>query len=374
MSIISGLGCLERLNSISAVSKSSSILIVRGQESYKASGADKFIASQLDGKVLSVFDNFQVNPTVRDVEAGCVVAEKSEIDAIVGIGGGSVMDMAKLLKACHGQAEAVEEVVIGTLPVAKNSPPLILVPTTAGSGSEATHFAVAYANEQKYSVASEALLPEAVFLDGTLIQSGSQYLRACNVLDAMAQCIESAWAKSSNSNSRKYAFAGLELLLNHLDAFLTTKPDLLACQNMLQAAHFGGRAINITKTTAPHAYSYGFTSKLKVPHGHAVWMTLPSIFEIHLQNSEEVFLDDGTPLVRVLERLAEIIQLNLADPIRLQLNKFMSRVGVKSDFSSVGADRKSMRRDLANAVNVERLKNNPIELTDSNIDSIFALN
>ena len=71
---------------------------------------------------------------------------------------------------------------------------MIAVPTTAGSGSEVTHFAVVYVGTEKYSLASQHLLPDAVILDGALVQSGSRYLKTCSVLDAMAQAVESYWA------------------------------------------------------------------------------------------------------------------------------------------------------------------------------------
>ena len=218
--------------------------------------------------------------------------------------------------------------------------PIIAVPTTAGSGSEATHFAVVYIGTDKYSLAAEFLLPTAVILDGSLTISGSKYQKTCNVLDAMAQAIESAWATRSTKESLEYSLESIELGWSTLKDFIkqSCKPEV--AQKMITASNLAGKAINISKTTAPHAWSYGFTSFFDIPHGHAIWLTLPAIFEAHLRAKKSSVNDPRGKkhLSSIMNLLTEKLNLRKDQDTELQLNDFLSDIGVESKMENLGVD------------------------------------
>ena len=146
------------------------------------------------------------------------------------------------------------------------------MPTTAGSGAETTSNAVIYINKLKYSVESQLLLPD-YFLINQLIFKNPTKLKSSSGFDAMSQAIESLLSLKSNSKSVIYAKKSLILTNKKLFKFCK-KPTFLNSNNMLLAANLSGKAINISKTTAPHAVSYPFTSIYGINHGHAVSLTL----------------------------------------------------------------------------------------------------
>ncbi|RZV43158.1 MAG: iron-containing alcohol dehydrogenase, partial [Acidimicrobiales bacterium] len=257
------------------------ILLVTGRGSFEACGAKAILDTELDDYQVTRFYDFEINPKLEDAVHGAKLAIESEIDLILAVGGGSPMDIAKLIKAFMPDVENSEKIAKGNIAVTPSSIPLITVPTTAGSGSEATHFAVVYIGKDKYSLASPDLSPQAYILDGQLLRSASPYQRAVNGLDAMAQALEGAWAVNSTKESRRRSYKALALLVKSLPTMVKSDtPSYL--QNVLLAAHLAGQVINTTKTTAAHAFSYAFSSYHDVPHGHAVWMTLPAIFSKHL--------------------------------------------------------------------------------------------
>jgi len=178
---------------------------------------------------------------------------------MVAIGGGSVIDLAKLL-----------------LHHMRVRPRFVAVPTTAGSGSEATPFAVAYEDGEKISVASPALLPDWALLDPGLLSGQTAFQRAVSGMDALAQAIESIWSLHATEASRALAGEAIRLLLQHLPAFVEGREE--AGRAVLEAAHGAGKAIAMTRTTGPHALSYYLTSRHGIPHGQAVAFFLPLFF------------------------------------------------------------------------------------------------
>jgi len=349
-------------------------LFVTGKRSYKACGAKSIIDSMLNSKDYVTFNDFSVNPKLEDGVKGAKLALEHNIDLIIAIGGGSVIDMAKLIKAFIPSLQSAEEIVRGNQVVKPSGIPFIAIPTTAGSGSEATHFAVAYINKDKFSLASPYLLPEKTILDGRLLRSASSYQRAINGLDALAQAIEGCWAVNSTKESRAMSLQAIKLLASQLPKIISdTKADDL--QIVMQAANMAGQVINVTKTTAPHA----FTSYHGVPHGHAVWLTLPAIFELHvnasLETSNHTITDPRGQkhLYDVMTAILEALNIT-ADQPKQYLQGFIRKLGVEPNMEVLGASTEQSRGFAASCVNVERLNNNPVLIDNNAIQLIFNLN
>ena len=361
-------GSLSRLAEFKSLYDKKRIFLVRGRQSFETSGAKQVCEQLLQSQQVVQFMDFEVNPKIQDAIKGAELAKENAIDVILSIGGGSVLDTAKLIKAFYLASGNEVALVKGQEQVVDPSIPIIAVPTTAGSGSEATHFAVVYIDSDKYSLASECLLPDAVVLDGSLVQSGSKYLKICNALDAMAQAIESFWAVGATAQSREFALCGLELGWKIFPEFISEQcPDAIA-QQMIEAANQAGKAINVSKTTAAHAWSYAFTSLKGIPHGHAVWLTLPMIFEQHYVRSR-----DSDPEFRLkMDQLCQVLDLDQMVEKSSQLRKYLSGFGILYDFADLKTD-VSERRYLSSSVNIERMKNNPVSFDDEEINQIFEL-
>lgn len=332
---ITGIGSLSKLSEIRAKFDAKTVMLVTGKASYAACGADIIVDAALHNDNVVQFSDFDVNPKIEDAERGVALAIEAGVDLILGIGGGSVMDMAKLIKAFYSAPEKSKELAKGELPMTDPGIPMILVPTTAGSGSEATHFAVVYIGLDKYSLASPYLIPNDVILDGSLIASATPYQMACNGLDALAQAIESAWAAGSTEESRKYSFRAVSLCLEYLQDVLASRTTDSALQGMMEASNLAGKAINISKTTAAHAWSYAITSHYNVPHGHAVWLTLPSIFELHATACTDAVNDPRgmNHFSNIMRELMTICGISAAENSKAHLKSFLKSINVESEIS-----------------------------------------
>lgn len=349
------------------------ILCVTGQASFSLSGAEAFLDPFLQRYQVNRFSDFDVNPKFDDALRGADFARRAKIDVILAIGGGSVIDMAKLIKVFLADPDHAAEYVDGTRLFAETGIPLIAIPTTAGSGSEATHFAVVYRNGQKYSLAAPALLPNVQILDGGLIASNSVHQKTIQALDAAAQAIESYWARGSTDESRSFATQALQLLWPNFDA-LVRSDDPADLDKLIMASNFAGRAINLSKTTAAHAFSYAFTSHFAVPHGHAVWLTLPQIFDIHQNATPDIMynINEFSDFQSRMKDLRDLLGLP-SGPAQPYLRNWLGQLGIEPNMAQIQGITTAARRELSDQVNQERLRNNPVRFTDNHIENIFSL-
>lgn len=373
MSSITGLGSLSQLPNILQDVNSGKILIVTGKNSFQACGASSHFPTILQGRAAVYFRDFDINPKIEDAIRGAEFAVEHGITAIVAIGGGSVIDIAKLIKALFNRSSSAEEIITGSLPVLDPGLPLIAIPTTAGSGSEATHFAVAYIGKEKYSIADQCLLPVHHILDGSLTLSASPEQRASNVLDAISQAIESVWAVGATDLSRKFALEALRLGLKSFRPYVLEKENLHSAQLMLEAAHLSGIAINISKTTSAHAWSYGISNRYGVPHGVAVWYTLPKIFKVHAERTLGYRDADGHRLYSVISDLKHVLGMKTSTDILEYFQALLSSIGVSADLTMDLGLSHQERIEISQAVNKSRMANNPVEFTQAEINWIFNL-
>ena len=375
MQRITGLNSLTKLPELLLPYHHSRVLLVTGKASYVASGAQQVAETALKDMDVFHFNDFEINPKIEDAIRGADLARRKGVDLILAIGGGSVLDMAKLIKAFYANPDASESLAKGKTPVTDPDIPLIALPTTAGSGSEATHFAVVYIGSEKFSLAAPCLLPDHVILDGALLASATPYQKACNILDALAQAIESAWAVGSTNESRDIAFHAIDLITQHAHAMVRPDADPASLQGLSAAANLAGQAINISKTTAAHAWSYGITGQYGIPHGHAVWLTLPMIFQIHAQASDQQITDPRGPahLHEIMARLMQTLSINRTDQCCAVLRGFMEDLTVQHDLEKLGANTVQKRDTLSQLANMQRMSNNPVRLNSQNIKDIFRI-
>merc|ERR1719460_2257749 len=246
-------------------------LLVRDTPAWKLTGAAEKIKFDIGaGGDAVVFDDVTPNPTLDTMRARGEVARANGCKSIVAFGGGTAIDTAKGAAWCLGGG--------GSTPADKPPPgvatmlPLVAISTTAGTGSETTHFAVTWANNKKFSLADPRLRPQIAVVDPWLHRSIPPSVTAATGLDALCQSLESIWSCGCTADSRIDATKGARLALDHLETAVNN-PTPASRQAMAAAAYLGGAAINTSKTTAAHALSYALTSDYKVPHGFAVALT-----------------------------------------------------------------------------------------------------
>jgi alcohol dehydrogenase class IV len=265
-----GCGKLSALKQIIKEKSVKKILLVTGNYSYHQSEAKDKIQSYLHSVEISRFCEFSVNPKIDEAKKGIALIRSFEPDLILAIGGGSVIDMAKLINTlavnCDNDNDNVRFVRDGKKNINKGKT-LIAVPTTAGTGSEATHFAVAYINGKKYSIAHQCLLPDYVIIDPTLTYHMPKTVAASSGIDALSQAIESYWAINSTTKSKAYAEKSIKIILPNIIKAVCNK-DIQSMNAMALGSNLSGKAINISKTTAAHAMSYSISALINISHWH----------------------------------------------------------------------------------------------------------
>lgn len=348
---------------------SQKIFLVVDEYSYKLSGAEAFVENTICNNISVAFSDFNPNPQIRDLRKGIAVFKNGDYDIIVAIGGGSVLDMAKLISIFTHQDYNLEKILRDQTLINNTKTPLLAIPTTAGTGAEATAFAVLYVDKVKYSVAAESILPNYIYLSPEFSLSAPSYLTACTGLDAFCQAIESVWSVNSTKESKEYAYEAVDLVWNNLRKAVVNN-DENAKALMQEAAFLAGKAINISKTTAPHALSYAFTSYYHIPHGHAVSLSLAYFFEFNYGISNIDCIDKrGSNYVKArIYKLLEIMEID-SQNIQETLVSFFNSLGVNTNISTLIPNFNS---DLIiRNVNIERLKNNPREITPQVITDFF---
>lgn len=247
-------------------------------------------------------------------------------DLIIACGGGRIMDAAKLLIAEQKWKR----------------PFFIAIPTTAGSGSEATPFAVAYENKKKISVEAPELRPDIAILNPVLTVSLSPLQKAQSGIDAYVQAIESLWNIHATNESRVFAGEALELVQKNLLPFIEGNRD--AAKQMLWGSYLGGSAIATTRTTGCHALSYYLTAQHDVPHGQAVALFLP-LFFLYNQHQIPDIIYKKTGAENALEAFE-------------RTKSFLKQCGLATDFASLNIE---VDVDaLLDSVNEQRFANNPV--------------
>ncbi|MCP4447832.1 MAG: phosphonoacetaldehyde reductase [Myxococcales bacterium] len=375
-SVAVGRRAAEELAPLLARHKTSRLLLVTGKSSYQLSGAEAALAPLLGGLDVAHFSDFSPNPTLEEVEAGVAIWRSQKPDLVLVVGGGSALDLAKMINGLAASRESARDLLTGVVSLEGSSVPCIAVPTTSGSGAETTHFAAVYVDGKKYSVTHESLRPTYCILDASLTHSLPSYLTAATGMDALAQAIESYWSVRSTAESRRHSAEAIELcapaLGNWGEASVSTAPTPAAREALMQGSHLAGKAIDIARTTAPHALSYVLTTDFGVTHGHAVALTLGSVFSFNAQASESASIEVASlaALQQTMGELSVLLKCPDGEATAARLKAMMKACGLQTQLRDVGVTRSDLPRLVA-SVNPQRLKNNPRTLSSEDLGVIL---
>ena len=304
------------------------------------------------------FSDFSPNPLYDEICKGVELFKKEKCDGILAIGGGSAMDTAKCVKAFSQMSD--HELYLKQ-PFQETKIPLIAVPTTAGTGSESTRFAVCYYQGEKQSVTDDTLIPNYALLDARNLKSLPLYQKKCTMLDALCQGIESWWSVHATDQSREISRKAVISIVSSMQEYLNGNSQAL--EKMMLASNLAGQAINITQTTAAHAMSYKLTSTYKLPHGRAAFACLPYVWEYMLGACE-----DKPKLQTVFCDIAK--SLGCSTPVEaVCFLKKLNKELFKNE--KIAASVKDVPL-LAASVNPTRLKNNPVALSNEILIKLYS--
>jgi len=365
---------LRNLKQIIEKINAKKILLLTGKKSYSTSAAKTKLEPFLRSLKVDRFSDFEINPKIEDVYAGVSLALKKNPDLIIAIGGGTVIDMAKLINILSSQKEHsfINIIKNSSLINNKGLSPLVAIPTTSGTGSEATHFAVVYVEKSKYSLAHKFMLPDYVIVDSSLANKMPKNIAASTAIDALSQAIESYWSVGSTTESQQYAWQSIEIILASIEKAVIEK-DADSKDSMSLAANLSGKAINISKTTAAHAISYPISTYFNVPHGHAVGLLLGCFFEIN-SDFELHGINDYRGSSYLTNTMLQLLKLfGASDPLDCKSlwYKMMNDIGLETNMSKLGICSSDDIDLILDNVNLERLNNNPVVVNEETLKNIL---
>jgi len=325
-----------------------------------------------NGFEVTVFDGVEPDPKATTVLGAVEIAKGNNTACVVGFGGGSSMDVAKVvaLLACSNQL--IEE-AYGVNQATGTRLPLVLVPTTAGTGSEVTAVSIlTTGTEEKKGIVSPIILPDVALLDASLTVGLPPHITAATGVDAMVHAIEAYTSKSANNNpiSKMLAVQALDLLGANIRRAVSDGTDTAARQNMLLGSMLAGQAFANSPVAAVHALAYPVGSLFHVPHGLSNALVLAEVMRFNAPNCAQayaelaphVFADINTNhstediTHTFIERL---VQLN----VDLGLEKGLRQVGITtSDLDRLSSDAMNQTRLLVN---------NPREVTPEDARKIY---
>lgn len=291
------------------------------------------------------FGDFTPNhPNSGEIARGVEAFSGSGCDCILAVGGGSAVDTAKCIKL-----------------YSKSRCELTAVPTTAGTGSENTRFAVMYIDNVKQSITDDSILPDNVVYVPETLATLSPYMKKASLLDAVCHAVESSWSKRATDESREYSAEALDLILPNVSRFLEN--DSGVYEKMLAGAGLAGKAINITTTTAAHAMCYKLSEIYSLQHGHAAGLCLSAVWPYLAEKNTSEGLSSW------LEQLELIFEKYYPGGKTGPGSGYMEFLGALGFENPVF--RKEDTEVLAESVNPERLGNFPVAITKDEIKELY---
>ena len=320
------------------------------------------------------FSAFQANPRLEEVEAGIDAYSAFQGDSILAVGGRSALDTAKCIKLFAGLSKEQSYL---EQEFRENDIPLLVHPTTAGTGSESTPFAVIYKGGEKCSVEHESIYPKYRIEDARSLRSLPLYQKKVTLLDALSHAMEAIWSKYSNEDSRAYGQKAISLILTNYKAYLSLEnkndakvqgkassaedPSQSVLESIAEAANLAGKAIAVTKTTAGHALSYKLGSLYQLPHGLATAMVNRALYPFMCREKSRMIHPEN------LLFLAKCFLAETEEEGAKRYLEILEDLEIIPTLSVKAGD----LENLVAAVNPERLSNHPIALREEDIRLLY---
>tara|TARA_B110000503_G_scaffold7544_1_gene10278 strand:- start:142 stop:1245 length:1104 start_codon:yes stop_codon:yes gene_type:complete len=345
------------------------IFVLCGKKSFVTSGAEIFFKELLNNKETKLFYKSSELPVLEELIKIINKIKSFKPDLILAIGGGAVIDYAKIANVVDIRDDLADLIVNYSYPFKKKYTKLAVIPTTAGSGAEVTSNAVIYVNGIKHSFESELLLPDNFFLIPEFVMSAPNKVKASAGFDAIAQALESLVSKKSNSQSVEYASKSLKVSVNSYISFLNN-PNLKNATEMSIASNLAGKAISISKTTAPHAASYPFTSLFNISHGHAVGLFFENFFKFNYDNLERS--ETSFDLRKRFDLIFDLFDVKNINDFSSKIQSLKNKAKLEDNLLKLDVDINKNLEKIIGGINLLRLGNNPVKIVVKDIIEIIS--
>ncbi len=367
--VYSGLGSVEKLPEIMDAEGVRRVLVMTDQGVY-AQEAFQRVWDLLGSYETVCIHDIPPEPSVYDISRVYEKAKEAGTQAVVAVGGGSVMDMTKMIAACltnEGYVEDVQDTARIQNPPAKT----VMIPTTAGTGAEATPNAIFLFPEQnlKVGIVSDSFVASYVILDGKMTESLPARLTASTGIDALCHAVESYISILANPLSRLFSRAAVEKICANIERAWADGSDLEARQNMLEGAFLAGVCLTSSSTVAVHALSYPLGGKYHIPHGVSNAVLLAAVMKVNLPDCREAFTELA-PLM--LPDCGNLPKESWPEAVVAYMGDLCRRLGIPDSLKTFGIEPEALEELTDNAMEVKRLLlKNPRKLTREEISGIY---
>lgn len=333
-----------------------------------------FSQSQSGQTISKCIEKFEVqkieveisNPDIEDLFSLYTQIKNFDYQCIIGIGGGSVLDLSKslsVLKNMEIDSTSTLRSVIENKSYVENQHivPWIGVPTTSGTGSEVTCWATIWDRAQgvKLSIDSKNLYANTAIIDAALMLTLPNKLTTSTALDALCHATEAYWSKSSNEISRVYSLEAIKRIVNNLEKVLDQPKEIQLRNELALGSLYAGLAFSNTRTTACHSISYPLTLALGIDHGVAASLTLARVMELNLEAIIEK------------DQLFQAFGVNHLEEIQQFIERIYRLSGFQSKLKDYNANPEIIESIAENAFTKGRMDNNPIALTKKDVTQIL---
>jgi alcohol dehydrogenase class IV len=321
------------------------------------------------GRRVQIWDGVLQEPHVDDLAAAIAVARECRAELVIGLGGGSVMDVAKLVAALLDGRQQIAD-VFGIGKLAGRTIPLLCVPTTSGTGSEVSPIAIVQdsADGLKKGVISPHLVPDAAFVDPVLTIGMPPAVTAATGLDALTHCIEAYANKQAHSLVDTWALEGIRRIARSLPVAFADGTNVEARTDVSLGSMYGGLCLGPVNTAAVHALAYPLGSDFGVAHGTSNAVLLPHVLEFNLPAAPQRYAD----IARALGVAGEGTAIEVAQRGVEFLRALNRRCGIPAHIAMLGVPESAIDRMAHSALTVQRLlQQNPRVVTLDDARDIY---
>ena len=371
--IVAGVGCIGTVKDFAAEYDVKKVLIVTDQGVWNAGLVEKpkQILTEA-GVAVEIINNTPPEPTSEHVSEIFALAARTGCEAVIGIGGGSAMDVAKITAIMLANPLTIKD-LLGGAPIPKRGVPTLMIPTTAGTGAEATQNAIFLVPEleSKVGIVSSKMVPDWAILDPELTVGLPPAITASTGMDALCHAIECFISKKANPLSDTYALRAVRLICRSIRTAYREGKNIDARHDMLLGSFFGGMCIASSSTTAVHALAYPLGGKFHIPHGLSNAVLLPYVMEFNLDAAEAKFSELAHAMGL---KVAGLTQRQTAQAMITELYALVADLGIQESLSlkARGITVADIDVMVEGAAKVTRLlNNNPRAMTKEDMRTIY---
>jgi alcohol dehydrogenase len=319
-----------------------------------------------------LFSQVEVDPPIAVIEKALLFAKQNKIDGVIGLGGGSSLDTAKLIAALTYSTQSVND-AFGIDKLTHSRLPLIQIPTTAGTGSEVTPISIVTTGTAiKMGIVSPLLLPDVALLDATLTVDLPPHITAATGIDAMVHAIEAYTSRiKKNIYSDMLAVQALKLLSQSIQTAVHQGQDLQARSNMMLGATLAGQAFANAPVAGVHALAYPLGGQFHIPHGLSNSLVLPHVLRFNKPAAAHLYAELADIMLPEIS-LKLVSDNDKTDAFIEFLENLIIDLGLPNTLASVGINRGSLDALTEDALKQERLLvNNPRPMNETDILAIY---